>query len=163
MRGDMLNERLLDRIRNGLEMTVAYPEERPAVTGSSPTSTPVNILTGTRQTPAVYPVSGTPIRPAVTLKCLFYPAYGSVPGQAGRNKHYIDTVGWQADADALAQVEIAEAALDEDDYRGDTVFTGCDHVEVSGHHYRVLSVVPIGPGHRDPVSYYVWLKGNAKQ
>ncbi len=163
MRGDALNGRLLGRIRNGLELTVIYPDVRPAPTGTSPTSAPVNVLTGTRHQTAVYDPTPSPAKPPVTIKCLWYAAYGSVSGAAGRDRHHITSVGWQEGADVMAQVEIATAALDPTDYRGNTIFTGCHRVVKDGHHYNVLSVIPVGPGHRDPVVYYVWLSGASKQ
>jgi hypothetical protein len=68
-----------------------------------------------------------------------------------------------AGATALARVRVSDAALDADAPYGDTVFTGCLHVESNGRRYRVLAVEPIAAGHYAPHTYAVWLVGAEKQ
>jgi hypothetical protein len=159
-RGDNLNRRLLQRIEDSsFTMRVHYPPVRPIITGGSPATSLQSPLGGPAPT-TVYPVAGTPSKPPVDLKCLWYDAVSSVMSSLAKDRRVVSAVGWVAGAQALAQVRVSDAALDEDDYLGKTVFTAAEAVEFGGHRYRVLSVQPVGAGHRMPTTYYVWLAGS---
>lgn len=160
-RGDILQARLLARItEGGLELTVHYPPDRPAATGTSPGTAPISPLTGPRPAQQVFPAATTPSKPALTVPCLWYPSVALLPRSMIVNPA---SVGWMAEADGFAQVKVSDCALDPADPYGDTVFTAAEVVEHSGHRFRVLLVQPVSAGHRVPVTYYVWLAGAAKQ
>lgn len=162
--GDRLNERLLARLDgSGLTITVHYPAVRPIATGSSPAVTVINPLTGPAPTTAVVDVPSTPIKAPVTLKCLWTDSMMSVRTSLNDGEIAVEQTGWLAGADAAVRVRVSEAAINTNDPYGDTVFTGCDHIEFNGHHYEVLAVKPVGPSFRVPITYYVWVKGANKQ
>jgi len=161
MKGDILNQRLLDRIRESdLALVVHYPVARVAATTGPGDGTPVNPLTGT-ETLIPFPDPVTPAKPDVTLPCLWLDSYLAV-GRTSTSDWAVNRIGWVAGATAVARVAITDAALDSDMPFGDTVFTGAESVEFQGRHYRVVSVQPIGSSFRTPVTYLVWLTGAGK-
>lgn len=163
-RGDNLSLRLLARIdESDLELTVSYPPPRPAVVATSPGAAPQSPLTGARPTQVVFPTPATPAKPPVTMRCLWYDATRSVNTAVSADRRVMSAVGWVAGADALAQVKVADAALDPADYLGKTAFSGAEAVTFGGHRYRVLGTQPVGAGHRRPTTYYVWLQGAEAQ
>jgi hypothetical protein len=121
----------------------------------------VSPLTGPAPTTTVFPTAPTPVKPSVTVDCLWLDSYVSV---AGTPVDAIVTgrVGWVQGATALARVAVADAALDPDNYAGDTIFTAADHVEFQGRRYKVIAVEPVAASFRLPVSYHVWLAGGNK-
>lgn len=159
--GTNVEKRILQRIANSANsLTVHYPEARPVLPGSSPVDGPVNPLTGTAPTTAVYPTDPIPILPAITVQCLWLDSFKSM-GKT-RNNITVENVGWRQGTDAVARVSIEDTALDATDPFGDTIFTGAEFVEFSGQRYDVVQVEPIAASFRAPVTYHVWLKGTVK-
>jgi hypothetical protein len=87
----------------------------------------------------------------------------SVSGDLGRAEALVENMGWVAGADAAARVKVSDAALNQSDPYGDTIFTDAEYVEFTGRRYRVLSVQPIAASFVTPYTYYVWLQGAVKQ
>jgi hypothetical protein len=99
----------------------------------------------------------------VTLPCLWLDSFGNLVLSLQTERVKAGLSGWYASATAMARVLVSDAALDPDDPWGDTVFTGADYVEHSGHRYQVVAVDGLGASMGPPVTYYVWLRGAAKQ
>ena len=152
-KGDNLVKRLLARIHeSGLQLTVHYPEVRPVATGTTPSATgPVSPLTGPTPSTTVFPTAVTPEKDPVTIDCLWLDSYVGVGGTAA-DAIITNRVGWVAGATALARVDIADAALEPDNYAGDTIFTAADHVEFQGRRYKVLAVEPVAASFRPPAT-----------
>ena len=161
MRGDRLNAQLTARIRDSVHtVTVHYPVVRPVMAGAPPAAAPLSSLTGPAETEAVFPITGTPSAPDVTVSCLWLDSYSSrtmTPDSIGH-----DRVGWRAGATALARVLVSDTALTSDPW-ADTIFTGAEVVEHRSHRYRVQAVEPVGASFSEPLTYHVWLTGALKQ
>jgi hypothetical protein len=157
--------RILDRIAtSAVTLTVHYPPARPAVSGSTATTTtPLSPLTGTRPEPTLVPATVTPERAAVTVSCLWLDVAAQQNITFGHDLTRMGLLGWVQGATAQARVAIADCALDADDPYSGTIFDGCEVVVANGRRYRVLGVEPIGPSFQAPYTYAVWLAGAAKQ
>lgn len=160
----MVKQRLLQRIAQSEHaLTVVYPPGKPAAIGVSPGTGPVSPLTGPTQTLQAIATPPTPAKPSVTVQCLWYDAFLGGVGQLNQARVDVGPVGWVQGAECLARVDIQDAAIDAQDPSGNTIFTGADYVTHFGHHYRVMSVIPVGAGFIQPYTYYVWLQGATKQ
>lgn len=160
-RGDVLNRQLAQRITDSPHtLVVVYPPARPVVTGTAPTTTPLNPLTGPAPTLTVFPTAPTPERPNFSIKCLWLDSFQNATSSTSR--FTVNRVGWLAGADALARVLVADAALNAAAPWQDTVFTAAEHVEFQGRRYRVVAVQPLMNSFTAPLTYHVWLTGAAK-
>lgn len=161
---DNLNRRVASRIRGSkLTLTVQYPAARPAATGTAPGSLPVSPLTGPAPTTQVIPGPITPSKPAVGMSCLWTDMVSAVGTDLARDPINRFPAGWVEGASAVARVLVEDAALDVTNPHGQTVFTGCSHVEFAGKRFTVLSVKVPHASFDIPVSYYVWLVGASEQ
>jgi len=164
-KGDLVRTRILKRIEDSpLTITVNYPPARTPVTGASPATAPSSPLTDDPETHAAIATAPTPGKPAVTLRCIWVDGFGTSVGTDSKLFGLdIGATGWVAGADALARVSVVDAAVLATDPYGDTVFTDAEYVGFKTRRYRVLSVHPVGASFVEPYTYYVWLKGAAKQ
>lgn len=154
-RGDLLTARMLGRIAQSKhELTVNYPAPRPVIHDSSPGSAPISPLTGTRPAPTLNLPAITPIKPPLTLKCLWYAADSLTALRRGGIE--VGPSGWVEGTTALACVSAADA-------QNGAVFLGTDHVTHRGQSYTVLKTTPQGTADGEPFTVYVWLSGAAKQ
>lgn len=161
-RADRIHAALKRRIEGSPhQVTVVYPAVRPVLTGFPPTTAPVGPLTGPKEQPAAVPgTTPTASKPPVTVRCLWYDAYGNFVISMQGDQVRSDRIGWRADANALARVLVEDAALDPAVAPGDTIFKGALYVEHLGRRYEVVAVDPIGSGDQPAYCYHVWLQGN---
>ena len=154
-----INAKLTKRIEDsGLTLSVVYPAARQVVTGVAPGAAPVNPLTGS-STPTVFPAEPIPIKPAVTLKCLWYDLPSGLSLSTGDEKRDHLQIGYVEGATALARVLVKEAAIDVDKPYGTNVFSDAEEVNYQGLKFEIVQVTPMGSGRGLPISYHCWLKG----
>lgn len=158
MPGQLVQAAVVQRIRQSAHsLTVSYPLVRVGSAGSGLAPVPLSPLTGPPKTQAIDPPAGTPTRPAVTVKCLWY----DMPTTAGegrpQERRQYDIVGWRQGATSLARVLVSECCRDPDDPYGATIFSDCDVVTHAGQRFSVIEVTPVGAGSTMPVTLYVWL------
>lgn len=154
----LLQQRLLTRIANSPHrMVLVFPAAKAAVT-----STPVNPFGPTPTTVAV-PAATTPIKPPVTIACLW--ADGAKPGDLAAPSEQVmrREVGWYAEATSVARVLLSDVAVVAGNPWGPTLFDQVHHIEFGGKQYEVVQVTPVSAGHLVPVSYAVWLKAATQQ
>ena len=138
-------------------LTVYYPARVPGPTGTTPlAAAPVSPLIKAPAPTKPNELFVDAAREPITLPCLF--TNTSVMSQARQESFKAQLGGWSLGVEALARVDSAEATRED----GETIFVGCDHVSVDGKRYQVLQVVKMGSSVSKDGSYYVLLKGMAR-
>lgn len=161
-----LQRNLVRRIdASALTITVHYAPPRPSVTPLGGTaSAPTNPMTGAPPTPTlVVTAAPDPEHPSVTMPCLWLDVAAARNATLTDDRLRVSLAGWVASATAQARVAVRDAALDEDNPWGGTVFDAAEYVTSQGRRYRVIGVEPIGASFSNPATYAVWLQGAALQ
>lgn len=159
-RGALLDERMAARIAESpYSLIVHFPVVRQVATGSSPGTAPISPLTRPGPTAAFELTPGTPSAAPVTMKCLWYSAYGGSASSSIRNEWDRGFSAWVAGADALARVRTVDAGVAEGESYGTSVFSRCEAVEFEDKRYRVIGVYPVTAGWKRPATLHVWLAG----
>ena len=157
-----INLRMKKRIEDsGLTISVVYPVARPAASGSSPGSLPVNPLTGPAPADGVFISDPAGYQTSVTLKCLWLDA---LTGREATDVVHTEVrkvlqAGWVVGATCMARVLVSEAALDPTNPYAGTKLDAADHVVFRGARFRIMQITPIGAGFGPPTTYHVWLVG----
>jgi hypothetical protein len=153
----MVTQRVIARIRSSdYLLVVYYPHKRPALTGAARTSLPASPLVASPNPKPTAEEEADRSRPEVEMPCLFLET--SALGELRQREVTAGLAGWTKDTSALARVTTEDADLTD----GNTVFDGCDFVEVSGRRYRVQNVVRQASSVTDSGTYYVLLTGAGK-
>lgn len=138
-------------------LTVYYPTRVPGPVGTTPLATaPVSPLIKAAAPVKPDQLYVDAVREPVTLPCLF--TNTSMLSQARQESFKAQLGGWTIGVEALARVDHTEATRED----GETVFVGCDYVLVDNKRYQVLQVVKMGSSVSKDGSYYVLLKGTAR-
>jgi hypothetical protein len=153
----MVTQRVINRIRSSdYSMVIYYPAKRPAMTGSSRPDLPASPLVrppNPKRNTAVEPERS---QPEVEIQCLFLDT--ATVGELRKAEVHATLGGWSQDVAAIARVVAEDIELSD----GNTVFDGCDFVEVAGRRFRVQNVVRQAASMTDYGTYYVMLTGAGK-
>lgn len=155
--------RMVARIRSSVhQLTIHYPAAVTKPSGTSPSASgPLSPLTGVKPVETLAPAVTTPIKPPVTLGCLWYDA--TALGDLKRNSTTAEALGWVVGAEVMAVVTVADGAVNPNLPAKDTLFDNCDYVVHDEQRHEVLRVTPVGASFAKPYCYYVWLKGAKRQ
>lgn len=150
--------RVQDRIAASTHTVVLEAPATPTVPQSTtvgPTTPPTSPLTGAPRPTTLLPPDPTPepVRPALTLACLWYEA--TTVSDFRRDAVEAGPTGWLEGADAMAQVS-AEDRVPAD-------FRGLDGVQhrigaTADRRYTLLKATPLGPAFGAPHSFALWLR-----
>lgn len=147
-------------------VTLVFPPAFVAATvPSTPGAQPASPLTGAKPVNTlVPPAPATPIAPPLTVPCLWYDTPTAPTATAmQQDARVYRGVAWRAGAHALAEVLVADVAVNPLAPYGATQFDNVQHLEHAGQTYRVLEVRPVGAAFAAPVSYFVWLSSATQQ
>ena len=137
-------------------LTVHYPVRTAGPTGATPlAAAPVSPLVRAPAPAAPNTLYVDTVREPITMPCLF--TNTSVMSQARQERFKSQLGGWTLGVEALARVNKTEAVRED----GESVFVGCDYVQVDEKRYQVLQVVSMGSSVSKDASYYILLKGTA--
>lgn len=161
-----LHTRLANRIRaSSHTVTLVFPVAvAPVAVSGTPGAMPASPLTGIRPVNTLVPQVVTRVQDDLTMPCLWYHAPDATIATALRHDvAHQDVLGRHTDVQAVAEVLLADAAVDAADPYGPTYFDSVEHVEHGGQTYRVVEARPAGAGFAAPVALFVYLIGATGQ